>query len=58
MSTQELLLLINRYIVLCESLHLDPRMNGQEPLRDWPGFRERYLDLLKLRASLETQLTN
>lgn len=57
MSTQDLLLLINRYATLCESLHNDPRLEGQEPLRDWPGFKESYLQLLKLRASLETQLS-
>jgi len=56
MTIQEFLLLINRYIILCETLHRDPRLNGEEPLRDWPGFKERYLQLLKLRASLETQL--
>lgn len=57
MTTQEFLLLINRYATLCESLSNDPRLDGQEPLRDWPGFKDAYLTLLKIRASLETHLS-
>lgn len=57
MTAQELLLLVNRYTTLCESLHADPRLDGQEPLRDWHGLKEAYLKLLKIRASLESQLS-
>ena len=56
MNTQELLLLVNRYTTLCENLHLDPRLNGEDPLRKHNDFRNAYFRLLRVKESLVNQL--